>query len=84
MLNKRKAKEEQLQKDTKESGDPFVRYGFGLIAYRNTLFNLAMAFVLFSLLAVPMITTYSKGEAWTIAFSNYGKYTLGNLGYNTV
>jgi len=83
MINKRKVKEEQLQKDTAESGDPFVRYGFGLIAYRNTLFNLMMAFVVFSLLAWPMAATYSSGTAWKEGFSTYGKYTLGNLGYNT-
>jgi len=54
MMMKKKMKAEQLQKDTAASGDPFITYGFGLIAYRNTLFNLAMAFVLFSVIAIPM------------------------------
>jgi hypothetical protein len=84
MLNKRKEKEAQLEKDSAESGDPYFRYGFGLIAYRNTLFNLCVAFAVFSLLAWPMASSYASGSAWKQGFSKFGKYSIGNLGYNTV
>jgi len=84
MLQKKKAKDEQFKKDIGEDGDPLYRYGFGLIVYRNTLLNLALAFLVFTLLACPIIGTYSSGTAWKEGFSRYGKYTLGNLGYNTI
>ena len=61
MLNKMKEKERQQQKDTAETGDPYYMYGFGLLAYRNTLFTLCMAFVAFSILALPIVNNYSSG-----------------------
>ena len=46
----------RLEQETDhDDGDPYVhRYGFGLLAYRNTLFILFVAFSLLSLLAYPL------------------------------
>ena len=46
----------KLEQETPhDDGDPYEhRYGFGLLAYRNTLFILMVAFTLFSILAYPL------------------------------
>jgi len=38
--------------------DPYLMYGFGLIAYRGTLFSLAIFFACMSILVAPMITSF--------------------------
>ena len=88
MVNKRKEKQDKMKEEEALKGgdkkDPYFRYGFGLIAYRNTLWNLTMAFVVFTILALPICYTYRTGTAWKEGFSRNGKMTLGNLGYNSV
>ena len=61
-----------------------MTYGFGLIAYKNTLFILFVAFSMFSIIIYPLVETYQSGSAWKETDSKYGYTTLGNLGYNSV
>ena len=81
-----KKKEADLlkKKDVQQLGDPYLIYGFGLIAYRNTLFILSMAFIFFTVLALPLIETYKTGTSWKEGNSKFGYLSLGNLGYNSV
>lgn len=69
------------------AGDPLMQYGYGIVAYRNTLFTLVLAFALFTLLATPSMIFYSRGTAYDISFTNqtgYEVYSIGNLGYSSV
>jgi hypothetical protein len=44
------------------TGDPYRSLGFGLIAYRNTLFTLGMGLLVMGLLTLPVIKTYQSGS----------------------
>ena len=81
MKNKDKERRAELKQDIEYFGDPFQTYGFGLVAYRMTIFKLAAAFLIFSVLSFPILWTYRSGHAST---SKDGWGTLGNLGYNSV
>lgn len=72
------------KKDIQQLGDPYLIYGFGLIAYRNTLFILSMAFIFFTILSLPLIETYKAGTSWKEGDSKFGFMSLGNMGYNSV
>ena len=39
--------------------DPFLQLGFGLLSYRTTLRILSVAFLVMSLIALPIIIMYS-------------------------
>jgi len=69
------------------SGDPLMQYGYGIVAYRNTLFTMILAFVVFTVLAVPSMVFYSNGSAYNLSFTNKTGnevYSIGNLGYSNV
>jgi hypothetical protein len=60
-------------------------YGFGLIAYRGTLFSLAIFFACMSILVYPMINSFNGGTAITASVqTNYGNYSIANLGYSSI
>jgi len=62
---KKRVKEKLKHEVPLDEGDPFeMRYGFGLLAYRNTLFILFAAFSLMSLLALPLQKIYESGHAF--------------------
>lgn len=83
MLKKKKEREDEQLKSSASGEDPFYVYGFGLVAYRNSLFILAVAFAVFSLLAIPIEKTYNSGHGFTSS-DKYGKGTLTHLGYNSM
>ena len=61
--------------------------GFGLIAYRDMLWNMVAMFCLFSTLCLPAIYFYSEGEGYSMGGSvdvGVEKYSLGNLGYSSM
>ena len=61
--------------------------GFGLIAYRDMLWNMAAMFCLCSALCLPAIYIYSEGEGYSMGGSvdvGVEKYSLGNLGYSSM
>lgn len=65
--------------------DPFLELGFGLMAYRVSLFSIAVTFCVITVLAVPIMKGYGTGgplEDEDISW--YQQYTISNLGYSTV
>ena len=80
-----KERELQRKKDL-QNKDPYLSLGFGLIAYRSTLFSLSVGFVLMSMILYPVIKSYKEGNA--IDFDQtetpYGLFSIANLGYSSV
>ena len=60
--------------------------GFGLIAYRSTLFSLAVAFMMMSVVIFPVLHAYHSGQAINLGSvdTKYGIYSIANLGYSSV
>jgi preprotein translocase subunit SecG len=81
----KKEKDLQRKKDLKNM-DPYLSLGYGLIAYRTTLYTLAVGFFLMSLIMYPVIKAYKKGEAIDLDVHDtvYGIFSLANLGYSSV
>jgi hypothetical protein len=80
----KKQRDIQRKKDLKNK-DPYLSLGYGLIAYRRTLFDLSMGFIMMSILMYPVIKTFQKGTALTPEdITKYGMYSIANLGYATV
>ena len=69
-----------------QNKDPYLSLGYGLIAYRSTLFSLSVAFFLMSVVMYPVINAYYSGLAINIGSVNtkYGIYSIANLGYSSV
>lgn len=73
-----------IHQEEKINNDPLNLLGIGIVAQFNLMLYLILAFVIFSLLAIPMINIYSgysamkgtKKEAYTDS-------TLGNLGFSS-
>jgi len=64
-----------------------MEYGYGIVAYRNTLFTMIIAFSVFTILSLPSIIFYSRGSAYNLSFTNTTGnevYSIGNLGYSNV
>jgi len=64
-----------------------MQYGYGIVAYRNTLFTMVLAFIVFTVLAIPSMIFYSRGTAYSIGFTSKSGnevYSIGNLGYSNV
>jgi hypothetical protein len=65
--------------------DPFLELGFGLTAYRVSLFSIAATFCVITVLAIPIMKAYgSGGDLEDEDISWYQKYTISNLGYSTI
>ena len=66
-----------------EGEDPYLRLGFGMVAYFSMLKALILMFSLFTLLVLPVIFIYG-GYDGLKSGSNYSKskYSLGNLGFS--
>ena len=79
----RKKNNESLDDD---QPDPYLSLGFGLIAYRSTLWTLALLFIVLSVIAYPLIKTYEDGGAidTDVTRTKFGIFSLANLGYSTV
>ena len=64
-----------------------MQYGYGIVAYRNTLFTMILAFLVFTVLAVPSMMFYSRGTAYSLNYKGtVGNeiYSIGNLGYSNI
>jgi len=57
MLKKEPRKKSNIQVETED--DPINSLGFGIVAYRDLLYNLIWVFTLFSLLSIPTLYIYS-------------------------
>ena len=67
------------------NNDPFIKLGYGMIAYRNLLVALIMLFSVMSVIGAGMMYVNSTGSGYgnqDISFIN--RFVLGNLGYATV
>jgi len=65
--------------------DPFNTLGFGLIAYRNTLFSLFITFLLCSIITYPVLQAFRAGTGYNEdKDTKYGRDSIGNLGYSSV
>ncbi len=64
---------------TKE--DPFLLYGFGIIAYFDLMCCLVLLFAALTVFALPSMYIFAQYEGITDA-TMYTKMTLGNMGYS--
>jgi len=69
-----------------QNKDPYLSLGFGLIAYRRTLFSLSVGFAIMSAIMYPTIKAYSQGGAidFEATETPYGLFSIANLGYSSV
>jgi hypothetical protein len=44
--------------------DPILTYGFGINAYLNTMYELGLVFLLFSIISIPTFVFYMKETAY--------------------
>jgi len=58
--DRRKSKMKGLTDEMIEK-DPFLSFGFGMIAFRSLLSSLILLFFIMSLLSVPICILYYKG-----------------------
>lgn len=57
-------------------------FGFGIMSYRNTIINLSILFLIFSLITHPLMNLYKGGGAISDDIkTKFGRQTLSNLGY---
>jgi hypothetical protein len=85
-LAKKKTKPEFNVDAEAKKEDPFLQLGFGMIAYRDLMFNFIILFAFLSILMAPAMKFYSQGEGYAKVTSNLkmgATLTLGNLGYST-
>jgi len=85
MEKKKAQRNKEFDKDM-QGVDPFFSLGFGLIAYRKTLFSLMLLFFVMSALTYPILDTYKAGTAIDVntTTSKYGMYSLANMGYSSL
>ena len=85
-MEKKKSQRNQMVKEDMKGVDPFFSLGFGLIAYRKTLFSLMMLFFVMSSITFPILQTYSSGVAinTNTTTSKFGVYSLANMGYSSI
>ncbi len=65
-----------------EKSDPLSEYGFGIKAYKDILFSLALLFGVLSLIMLPTMQYY-KAENGMPSADSYSQYSLGNFGYTS-
>ena len=61
--------------------DRLNELGFGIVAYKDLMFNMFALFAVMSMIIVPAMYYYGEQDAMTIT-SNYLGYSLGNFGYS--
>lgn len=66
------------------ANDPLNELGYGIIAYRDTLFTMICGFTIISILALPIMYIYMQGYAYDISGFSMQNFSLGNLGYSSV
>jgi hypothetical protein len=58
--------------------------GYGIVAYRDILWYMFIGFSLFSVLSLPALYLFSKGEGYSLEQPGAEIYSLGNLGYSSM
>ena len=67
--------------------DPLLQLGYGIVAYRNILWTMIVAFSVFTILSIPSLVIYGQGQAYKFGIAELqGKehLSLGNLGYSSM
>lgn len=79
---KSRGKQKSHLDELKLKSDPLLELGFGINAYRYTLWVLWIVFFAMSIFACVMMYIYSQGTAydWEGDDASYEVYTIGNLG----
>lgn len=68
-----------------DTTDPFNLLGFGIVTYRDLLFQLIWLFLLLSVVALPSIYVYKAGTGYeNLVIHGWESDSLGNLGYSSV
>lgn len=62
--------------------DPLNQYGFGMMAYKDLMFTLAVLFGVLSLIMLPAMIYYNSQQGMPVTAS-FSQYSLGNFGYST-
>lgn len=83
-LQKKQEEKRKERKKDLEDRDPFSWLGFGLMAYRHTMWTLFVLFTILSVLIVPNVMSNKAGEGIDATESKYGIFSLGNQGYSSV
>lgn len=75
------------------NGDPYDSLGFGMHAYRSTLFILFLTFSVISIIMAPVMFMYNNGPAGMEEYVNAGvpdelnswaSWSIANLGYSSM
>lgn len=83
----KKAKKKSNLPDEEVKKDPLASLGFGIVAYRDILYNFIWVYALFTVLALPAFYMYNSGSAYANkieALKGYEDLSIGNLGYSSV
>lgn len=83
----KKVKKKSNLPEAEQKKDPLASLGFGIVAYRDILFNFIWTFTLFTILALPAFYMYSDGSAYSnqiAALKGFEELSIGNLGYSSV
>ena len=75
----------KMQEDEYVLKDPMLKLGSGIIAYRHSLRVFVVFFFVISLLTLPILYIYRNGDSiLPIHDTQYGHYSLGNMGFESV
>ncbi len=64
-----------------------MKLGYGIVAYKDMLWVLTLAFAVFTIISLPCVLTYYSGDGYDQSYDQlqgYEVYSLGNLGYSSV
>ena len=67
------------------SKDPLNLLGFGIVTYRDLLYQMMWLFVVLSAIMWPALLIYKSGTGYDVEnIASYEYLSLGNLGYSSV
>lgn len=67
------------------SNDPLNLLGFGIVTYRDLLYQMMWLFVVLSAIMWPALLIYKSGTGYDADnIASYEYLSLGNLGYSSV
>jgi hypothetical protein len=64
-----------------------MKLGYGIVAYKDMLWVLSVAFTVFTIISLPCVFIYQSGQGYDFGYQKlqgYEIYSLGNLGYSSV
>ena len=70
-----------------ETDEPFATLGVGCVLYRETIYKLICLFAVFSVITMPLYSTYTSSEPAgipKIVSTKFARSSLANLGYTSL